>query len=120
MSSPRRRAQGPRAASVPSRIKRQIPLEAFSRQRKDRRVAVSTQHGCTKGKSRLTNLSALGDEMMAVWMEKRAVDGIYLNFSKVITIFCWLLAAKLVSYGLQTRNSRWVERWFIVRGAWDC
>ena len=105
MSSPRRRAPGLRAASVPSRIKKQIPLQALSRQRKDRRVTVGSQRGCTKGKSCLTNLSALGDDMMAVWMKRRAVDGIYLSFSKVATIY-WLLAAKLVSYGLQTRNLR--------------
>lgn len=81
---------------------------------------MTTQHGCAKGKSCLANPSAMGDEMMAVWMQRGAVDGVYLNFSKVATIFCWLLAAKLVSYGLQTRNLRWVERWVIVHGAWDC
>lgn len=58
--------------------------------------------------------------LMAAWTKRRVVDSICLSFSKVITIFCWLLAAKLVSYGLETRNVRWEEGWFIVRGAWDC
>jgi len=120
MSSPRWRSQGLQAAPVPSGTKKQIPLEALSRQRKDRRVTLSTQCGCTEDKSSLTYLSALGDEVMAVWMNRRTADGIYLNFSQVTMIFCWLLAAKLVSYGLQTRNLRWVERWFTVYSAWDC
>lgn len=108
--------EGTRTAGC--RIKKQIPLEALSRQRKDKEV--STQQGWTEGKSCLTNLSAMGGEMMAVWMKRRAVGGIYLNFGKVTKISCCLLAAKLVSYGLQTENLRWVERWFIIHGAWDC
>lgn len=100
MSSPRQRAQGPLAASVPSKIKKQIPPDF--RQRKDRRVAMNAQHGSTK--SCLTNPSALGDEMTVVWMNRRVVDGVYLNF-KVPVTFCRLLAAKLVSCDLQ-RNLR--------------
>lgn len=75
MSSPRQRAQGLQAASVSSGIKKQITLEALFKQRKVGRVTMSSQHGCTKGKSCLTNLSTLGDEGTDGCLDKKKSSG---------------------------------------------
>lgn len=42
----------------------------------------STQHGYTKGKTCLSNLIALYDEMMRLVDEGKTVDVVYLDFSK--------------------------------------
>jgi len=48
----------------------------------EKKVIRSIQHGFTKGKSRLINLIAFCDGMTGWVDEGRAVDVVYLNFSK--------------------------------------
>ena len=55
---------------------------ATSRYMKDKKVVGSSQHGFTKGKSCLTNLIAFCNERTGSVDEERAVDIVYLNFSK--------------------------------------
>ncbi|RMC04201.1 hypothetical protein DUI87_19020 [Hirundo rustica rustica] len=57
-------------------------LEAISIHMDDMKVIRSSQHGFTKRKSCLTNLIAFSDETTTWMNEGRAVDIVYLNFSK--------------------------------------
>ncbi|KAK4826010.1 hypothetical protein QYF61_003783 [Mycteria americana] len=61
----------------------------------------NSQHGLTKGKC-LANLTALRDEMPGSEDKGRAVDIIYLHFSKAFnTVSHKMLASKLGHYGTQ-------------------
>ena len=60
----------------------QLILEVFIKQVEEKKVIRSSQHGFTKGKSCLTNLIAFYNDMTG-WVDKgRAVDVVYLDFSK--------------------------------------
>lgn len=57
-------------------------LDAISMHMADKKVISSSQHGFNKGKSYLTNLMAFYGET-TTWMdEEKAVDIIFLDFSK--------------------------------------
>jgi len=57
-------------------------LEVILKQVEEKKVIRSSHHGFTKGKSCLTNLTALYDGMTGWVDEGRAVDVAYLDFSK--------------------------------------
>ena len=60
----------------------QLVLDAISKQLEEKKVMRSSQHGFTKGKSCATNLVAFYDGITR-WVDgERAVDVIYLDFSK--------------------------------------
>ncbi|PKU44218.1 rna-directed dna polymerase from mobile element jockey-like [Limosa lapponica baueri] len=72
----------------------------------------SSQHGFNKGKSCLTNLITFYDDVTGWVDEGRAVDVVYLNFSKAFdTVFCNILIGKLRKCGLDERTVRWIENW---------
>ncbi|KAJ7414848.1 contactin-associated 3 [Willisornis vidua] len=82
----------------------------------DKKVIRSSQHGFTKGKSCLNNLNAFYNET-TTWMDEgRAVDVVYLDFSKAFnTVFHKILSGKLRKSGpdLQRdldRLERWAEK----------
>ncbi|XP_030921128.1 uncharacterized protein LOC115949049 [Geospiza fortis] len=87
-------------------------LEAISIHMEDKKVIRSSQHEFTKGKSCLTNLIAFYDET-TTWMDEgRAVDIVYLDFSKAFnTVPHNILIGKLRKYGLDEWTVRWTENW---------
>jgi len=90
----------------------QLLLEVINKQVEEKKVIGSSQHGFTKGKSCLTNLIAFYDDMTGWIDEARAVDVVYLDFSKAInTVSHNILLGKLRKYGLDERLVRWIENW---------
>jgi len=76
-------------------------LEAIIKQVEEKKVIRSSQHGFTKGKSCLTNPIAFYDDMTAWVDEGRAMDVVYLDFSKAFnTVSRNILLGKLRKYGL--------------------
>ncbi|PKU47584.1 rna-directed dna polymerase from mobile element jockey- hypothetical protein [Limosa lapponica baueri] len=61
---------------------KQLILDAISRHTKDKKVISSSQHGATKRKSCSTNLITFYNEVIGSIDEGRAVDIVYLDFSK--------------------------------------
>ncbi|KAJ7406533.1 hypothetical protein BTVI_65236 [Pitangus sulphuratus] len=76
-------------------------LKSISVHMKDKKLITIHQHGFTKGKSCLTNLIAFYDET-TTWMDdERAVDVVYLSFSKAFdTVSHSMLVGKLRKCGL--------------------
>jgi len=60
---------------------KQLILNVISKQVEEKKV-ISSQHGFTKGKSCLTNMTAFYDGMTGWVDEWRTLDVLYLNFSK--------------------------------------
>ena len=109
--------------SIPGKVMEQLILEIIIKQVEEKKVIRSSQHGFTKGKSCLTNLTAL---YMAGWVDEgRAMDVVYLNFSKAFdTVSHNILLGKLRKCGLDKRTVRWMENWLngkaqsvVIRGA---
>jgi len=67
--------------SIQGKVLEQLILDVVTKQVEEK-VIRSSQHGFTKGKSSLTNLIAYSDGMTGWVDEGRAVDVVYLNFSK--------------------------------------
>ncbi|CAM5165267.1 unnamed protein product, partial [Natator depressus] len=83
---------------------------------KTRALSLNSQHGFTKGKSCLTNLIAFSDEITGSADEGKAVDVLFLDFSKAFdTVSHSILASKLKKYGLDEWTIRWVESWLDCR-----
>lgn len=69
---------------------------------KDKKLIWSSQHGLTKVKSRLNNLSALYNEVTGFVDDGKAVDVVYLNYSKVSdTVSHKIVIGKLMKYTLR-------------------
>ncbi|GAB0206062.1 mitochondrial enolase superfamily member 1 [Grus japonensis] len=78
----------------------------------EKKVIGSGQHGFTKGKSCLTKLIAFCDGMTGWVDEGRAVDVVYLVFSKAFdTVAHNILVCKLRKCRLDEWTVRWVENW---------
>jgi len=67
---------------IPGKVMEQLILEVIIKQVEEKELIGSSQHGFTKGKSCLTNLLAFYDGMTGWVDEGRAVDVVYLDFSK--------------------------------------
>ncbi|CAM4644317.1 unnamed protein product [Lepidochelys kempii] len=82
----------------------------------ERKVIRNSQHGFTKGKSCLTNLIAFYDEITGSVDEGKAVEVLFLDFSKAFdTVSHSILVIKLKKYGLDECTIRWVESWLDCR-----
>jgi len=87
-------------------------IEAIIKQVEEKKVNRSSQHGFTKGKSCLTNLIAFCDGVTCWVDEGRAVDVVYLNFSKAFdTVSHNILLGKPRKCGLDEWSVRWIDNW---------
>ncbi|CAM4422758.1 unnamed protein product, partial [Lepidochelys kempii] len=93
--------------------------ESILKHLKERKVIRNSQHGFTKGKSCLTNLIAFYDEITGSVDEGKAVDVLFIDFSKAFdTVSHSILASKLKKYGLDEWTIRWIESWLDCRAQW--
>ncbi|CAM5101832.1 unnamed protein product [Eretmochelys imbricata] len=94
----------------------QVLKESILKHLEERKVIRNSQHGFTKGKSCLTNLIAFYDEITGSVDEGKAVDVLFLDFSKAFdTVSHSILASKLKKYGLDEWTIRWIESWLDCR-----
>ncbi|KAJ7403266.1 RNA-directed DNA polymerase from mobile element jockey-like protein [Pitangus sulphuratus] len=102
--------------SIPGKVMEHLILEAISIHMDDKKMIRCSQHGFTKGKPCLTNLIAFYDETTTWVDEGRAVDIVYLRFSKAFnTVSHNILIGKLRKCGLDEWTVRWVENWLNSR-----
>ncbi|CAM5083381.1 unnamed protein product [Natator depressus] len=102
--------------SVPGKIMEQVLKESILKHLEERKVIRNSQHGFTKGKSCRTNLIAFYDEITGSVDEGKAVDMLFLDFSKAFdTVSHSILASKLKKYGLDEWTIRWIDSWLDCR-----
>ncbi|CAM4553989.1 unnamed protein product [Caretta caretta] len=102
--------------SVPGKIMEQVLKESILKHLHERKVIRNSQHGFSKGRSCLTNLIAFYDEITGSVDEGKAVDVLFLDFSKAFdTVSHSILVSKLRKYGLDECTTRWVESWLDCR-----
>ncbi|CAM5151921.1 unnamed protein product [Natator depressus] len=97
----------------------QVLKESILKRLEERKVIRNSQHGFTKGKSCLTNLIAFYDEITGSVDEGKAVDVLFLDFSKAFDMVSHsILANKLKNYGLDEWTIRWIESWLDRQAQW--
>ncbi|CAM5083016.1 unnamed protein product [Natator depressus] len=90
----------------------QVLKESILNYLEERKVISNSWHGFTKGKSCLTNLIAFYDKITGSVDEGKAMDVLFLDFSKAFdTVSHSILASKLKKYGLDEWTIRWIESW---------
>ncbi|KAK4830738.1 hypothetical protein QYF61_013188 [Mycteria americana] len=93
---------------VPGKVMEQIILSAITRQVQDKQVIRPSQHGFTKGRSCLTNPISFYDKVTHLVDEGKAVDVVYLDFSKAFdTVSHSILLEKLAVHGLDRLTLHW-------------
>lgn len=81
---------------------------------KGRKVIGRSQCGLTKGKSCLTNLKTSYNDMTGSVHMGKAVDVVYLDFSRDFDMVClYILMDKLMKYSLGKGTVRWIEIWLL-------
>ncbi|CAM4590572.1 unnamed protein product [Lepidochelys kempii] len=98
--------------SVHGKIMNQVLKESILKHLKERKVIRNSQHGFTKGKSCLTKLISFSHEITGSVDMAKAVDVIYLDFSKAFGMVSHsILTSKLKKYRLDEWTIRWIESW---------
>ncbi|KAK4822430.1 hypothetical protein QYF61_015177 [Mycteria americana] len=98
--------------SVPGKLMEQIILSAITRHVEDNQGIKPSQHGFRKGRSCLTNLISFYDKVTRLVDEGKAVDVVYLDFSKAFDMVSHsILLEKLAAHGLDGCTLRWVKNW---------
>ncbi|KAK4832543.1 hypothetical protein QYF61_023875 [Mycteria americana] len=94
--------------SVPGKIMEQLILSALNTHVQANQGIRPSQHGFMKGRSCLTNLISFYDQVTCLVDEGKAVDVIYLDFSKAFdTVSHSILLEKLAAHGLGGCTLRW-------------
>ncbi|CAM4657202.1 unnamed protein product [Lepidochelys olivacea] len=102
--------------SVPGKIMEQVLKESVLKHLHERKVIRNSQHGFIKGKSCLTNLIAFYDETTGSVDAGKAVNMLFLDFSKAFDMFSHgILVSKLKRYDLDEWTIRWIESWLDCR-----
>ncbi|KAK4823769.1 LOW QUALITY PROTEIN: hypothetical protein QYF61_006224 [Mycteria americana] len=98
--------------SVPGKLMEQIILSAVTWHVENNQGIKPSQHGFRKGRSCLTNLISFYDKVTRLVDEGKAVDVVYLDFSKAFdTVSHSILLEKLAAHGLDGCALRWVKNW---------
>ncbi|KAK4818205.1 hypothetical protein QYF61_008589 [Mycteria americana] len=98
--------------SVPGKLMEQIILSAITQHVENNQGIKPSQHGFRKGRSCLTNLISFYDKVTRLVDEGKAVDVVYLDFSKAFdTVSHSILLEKLAAHGLDGCTLRWVKNW---------
>ena len=98
--------------SVLGKVIEQIVLREITRHVRDNWGIRPSQHGFTKGRSSLTNLISFYDLVTCLVDEGKAVDVVYLDFSKTFdTVSHSILLQKLAVRGLDRYTLGWVRNW---------
>ena len=94
---------------LPRKVMEQI-MSAITWHVLDNQVIKPSQYGFMKGRSCLTNLIFFYDKVTRLVDEGKAVDVVYLDFSKAFdTISHSILLEKLAAHGLDGCTLRWVK-----------
>ncbi|KAK4832087.1 hypothetical protein QYF61_020702 [Mycteria americana] len=97
---------------VPGKLMEQIILSAITRHVENNQGIKPSQHGFRKGRSCLTNLISFYDKVTCLVDEGKAVDVVYLDFSKAFdTVSHSILLGKLAAHGLDGCTLHWVKNW---------
>jgi len=95
---------------VPGKIMEQFILSALTGHVKDNQGIRPSQHGFMKGRSCLTSLISFYDQLTCLVDEGKAVDVIYLDFSKAFdTVPHRILLEKLAAHGLDRCTLHWIK-----------
>jgi len=98
--------------SILGKVMEQLILEVINKQVEEKKIIRSSQHGFIKGKSCLTNLISFYDGVTGWVDEGRAMDVVYLDFTKAFdTVSHNILLGKLGKCGLDEWSVRWIENW---------
>ncbi|KAK4811322.1 hypothetical protein QYF61_024458 [Mycteria americana] len=98
--------------SVPGKLMEQIILSAITQHVENNQGIKPSQHGFRKGRSCLTNLISFYDKVTRLVDEGKAVDVVYLDFSKAFdTVSHSILLEKLAAHGLDGCTLCWVKNW---------
>ncbi|KAK4816287.1 hypothetical protein QYF61_014585 [Mycteria americana] len=101
--------------SVLGKLMEQIILSAITWHVEDNQGIKPSQHGFRKGRSCLTNLISFYDKVTRLVDEGKAVDVVYLDFSKAFdTVSHSILLEKLAAHALDGCTLRWVKNWLDV------
>ena len=87
--------------SVPGKVMEQVVLREITQHVRNNRGIKPSQQGFMKGRSCLTNLISFYDPVTRLVDERKAIDVVYLDFSKAFnTISYSILLKKLAANGL--------------------
>ncbi|KAJ7415778.1 hypothetical protein WISP_76179 [Willisornis vidua] len=90
----------------------QIILSAVTRNLQDGQGIRSLQHGFRRGRSCLTNLISFYDQVTRLVDEEKALDVVYLDFSKAFdTVSHNMPLEKLAAHSLDRGTLSWVKSW---------